>query len=248
MGLVVYFFASRDTEPLSFKNNKSSQLIKEFQKSKEHLSPLATNKYSYGLSSIATNQGKPIDWSNENKEVSQFLQYLQKSGKKIHFIVVPGFVPPTDEPIQLHRFNKVRLNMAVKEMNRKKTAVVLLSGGNVKPAGTPYNESIEMKKRLMKVHGVPEFRIVIDPNAQNTVTNFRNAGRFMLAHDINEAQVVTTFIQNFYISFPVMTFFETRSQDLLGYEVGSFSMTSLGTSQFKPSQSVFEKGSDPKDP
>lgn len=138
--------------------------------------------------------------------------------------------------------------MAVKEMNHSKTAVVLLSGGNVKPEGTPFNESIEMKKRLKEVHGVPEFRIAIDPNAQNTVTNFRNAGRFMLAHDIEEARVVTTFIQNFYISFPVMTFFETRSQDLLGYEVGNFSMTSLGTSQFKPSQSVFEKGSDPKDP
>ncbi len=211
----------------------------------DYLSP---NEYSYGLGSKANDRGQAINLENENREVSRFLHFLQSQHREVFFIIVPGFVPPTDEPIQLHRFTKIRLNMAVEEMNKHSNAVVFLTGGNVKPSTTPFNESMEMKRQLLNIHNVPTYRIAIDPNAQNTVTNFRNSGRFMLAHKVNKALVVTTFIQNFYISFPVFTFFKTRMRELLGAVVGDFEMQALGKSRFFPNENVWKKANNPIDP
>lgn len=58
---------------------------------------------------------------------------------------------------------------------------IIVSGGNVHPARTPFNEAIEMKRLLTEQHGIPAERILIEPHARHTTTNLRNNARLLFA-------------------------------------------------------------------
>ena len=138
--------------------------------------------------------------------------------------------------------------MLVEEIRKVEGAFILLSGGNVTPRNTPYNEALEMKKYLIEAHKIPEHWIAIDPFAENTVTNLRNAGRFMLSHGVKEATIITTFVQRKYVGHPNLSSFHWRSRRMLGYRVGELEAKSeLGVS-FKPTENVFQIGPSSLDP
>ena len=197
--------------------------------------------YSYGVGKKSFNQKSLINLLDENRAVHEYLSYLKTTRQEIQLFVVPGFVPPMVGQVKLHWVAKMRLNSVVNEMNKNSGAMIFLTGGNVKPKNTPYNEAYEMKKHLMEFHKVPEYLIAIDPNAQNTVTNFRNTGRFMLAFNFTESTVVTTLIQNIYLCFAGTLGLHRRSHRYLGYKTGEFECTALGQSLFRPSSKVMEK-------
>lgn len=205
---------------------------------------IKASEYAYADVSSAKDQKQNIDLNKENKEVSRFIQ--QK--KEVSVFIVPGFMPPWSSPMKTNRVSEKRMNKAVELLSQAAHGILLVSGGNVKPVGTPYNEALEMKKFLMEKYKIPEQRIAIDPYSQNTVTNLRNCGRFLLAHGIREAVVVTTFVQNLYIAFSQWSTFALRSQKMLGYKTGDIEFVSEMVSTFQPSQDVFQKGDDPLDP
>lgn len=58
---------------------------------------------------------------------------------------------------------------------------IVVSGGNVHPNRTPFNEAVEMKRILIERHNVPADRILIEPHARHTTTNLRNCARLLFA-------------------------------------------------------------------
>lgn len=244
----VFFMLSGESQAVFFDPNLRESLLIRYKNIESVPGQSSVKTYSYGVGVTARNGQHPIDLAIENEPLHQYIQQLKTMGRSPKTFIVPGFVPPTDEPIQLHGFAKMRLNSVVRFMNEYPNSVVFLTGGNVKPEGTSFNEALEMKKRLVDFHRVPEFLVGIDPNAQNTVTNLRNAGRFLLAFNIEEATIVTTLVQNLYVSFPGLSGFDRRSRRLLGYSVGKVENLDLRRALFWPSPKVMEKSPSLIDP
>ncbi|WP_152414763.1 YdcF family protein [Blastomonas sp. AAP53] len=58
---------------------------------------------------------------------------------------------------------------------------IVVSGGNVHPNRTPFNEAVEMKRILIEQYEIPADRILIEPHARHTTTNLRNCARLLFA-------------------------------------------------------------------
>lgn len=98
-------------------------------------------------------------------------------------ILVLGDGP--DKPAQtVGTYGKIRLAHAARLYREGKAPFLVVSGGNVHPALTPFNEAIEMKRELMQRYGVPERVIMIEPHARHTTTNFRNTARLTVRYGI----------------------------------------------------------------
>ena len=143
-------------------------------------------------------------------------------------LIVPGFTPVNAPgPVHLRELGpaRQRIELAAQDFLDGKAGYVLLSGGNVHPAGTPYNEALMMREYLLEL-GVSPRRILVDPHARHTTTNLRNAGRCMLALGLSRGLIVTgfesaIFSQAFYLGYPDLSTFLLRCQSELGYEVGA---------------------------
>jgi hypothetical protein len=165
----------------------------------------------------------------ENAEVNKKVDSF-KDWKKYPYqtIIVPGYTPLDQKQAVpgVNDVGKERLAKAKAAFDEGKAPFILLSGGNVYPRGTHYHEAIEMKKELIRM-GVPADRIIVDAAARHTTTNMRNAGRYMLDHNMKKGLVVTgggpggPFDQEFYLSNPGISTFNMRCRKELGYEVGT---------------------------
>lgn len=199
--------------------------------------------------SLAPNEGQ-IDVAAINADASALLASLTEDERAVRYpiLVVPGFATADQGKVRLHPRAKKRAERAATLLRKKGAHVILCTGANVRPANTPFNEALELRRYLVEELGVPSWRVAIEPRARHTTTNVRNAGRFMLAHDLTRALVVTSRAQSFYLSAPHLSSFHRRCRVELGYEVGKFRVRSHWTTLFEPSQRVFERGSDPLDP
>lgn len=131
-------------------------------------------------------------------------------------ILVPGAGTLPGET-GLSAAGALRLRLAARRYEAGLAPFIVVSGGHVHPNKTPYAEAIEMKARLMAVHGVPEDAILIDPHARHTTTNLRNAVRLIAqaGAPLDRAMLVTTARnQSAYIETPG---FAERCVAELGY-------------------------------
>tara|TARA_R110002072_G_scaffold13817_2_gene57834 strand:- start:415 stop:984 length:570 start_codon:yes stop_codon:yes gene_type:complete len=185
-----------------------------------------------------------------NADASALLASLSEEERALRYpvIVVPGFASEDQGQVRLHPRTKKRAERAAALLRSTGAHVILCSGANVRPANTPFNEALELRRYLVEELGVPAWRVAIEPRARHTTTNMRNAGRFLLAHGLTRALVVTSRGQSFYLSAPRLSSFHRRCRATLGYEVGRFRVRSHWTTLFEPSRRVFEPGSDPLDP
>lgn len=167
---------------------------------------------------------------------------------KYPLIVVPGYTPlGQKDPLKLHPTGEDRCKMAYEEYKKGRAPFIMVSGGNVHPSDTNYNEAVGMKRKLKEM-GVPEERIIVEGKARHSTTNLRNAGRFMLEDGhkdkFKSALVLTDGGQAFYFSEHVLTFgaFHGRSQAELGYTVGRLNGTLQQNGNievdFRPSEDV----------
>ncbi len=69
---------------------------------------------------------------------------------------------------------------------------IVVSGGNVHPYKTPYNEAEEMKKYLVQALGIPDEAVFIEPHARHTTTNLRNVSRMIYRFNIPDHKPVLT--------------------------------------------------------
>ena len=88
---------------------------------------------------------------------------------------------PEDAQSRTGVLGHIRLRIAADMFARGVAPFVIVSGGNVHPNRTPFNEAVEMKRLLIEQHGVPADRILIEPHARHTTTNLRNTARLLLA-------------------------------------------------------------------
>lgn len=144
-------------------------------------------------------------------------------------LIVPGYTPlDATRPLRLRdvRGAMMRVALAYTEFLDGRAPFVLLSGGCVHPAGTPWNEGVMMADELVS-KGVPADRLLIDPWARHSTTNLRNAGRMMLDLGLARGLIVSGFetdtwlaSQAFYFGHPTLSTFYTRCRETLGYQVG----------------------------
>ncbi|MFB9863515.1 YdcF family protein [Rufibacter immobilis] len=129
-------------------------------------------------------------------------------------ILVPGF-GPEEEGIVLHDKAKSRCRMALERYKKGLAPFMVVSGGNVHPNKTPYNEAVEMKKFMVDSLGVAEQVIIIEPHARHTTTNLRNTNRLLYTLQMpldKPILIVTDESQSSYIMR-----FEKKSKEELGY-------------------------------
>ncbi len=171
-----------------------------------------------------------------------------KPPDKYPLIIVPGYTPlGQKEPLKLHPTAEERCKMALTEYKNGRAPFIMVSGGNVHPPDTQFNEAVEMKRKLMQM-GVPEERIIVEGKAHHSTTNLRNAGRFMLEEGhkdkFKSALVLTDSGQAFYFGEHVLTFsaFHLRSQAELGYKIGKLDGTLRDNGnievEFRPNEDV----------
>jgi hypothetical protein len=154
--------------------------------------------------------------AGENARTIRHLAAIDWAHYRYSVIVVPGRGP--DEPgVSLAPGGRVRIELAAKEYREGMAPIILVSGGFVHPAQTPFCEAIEMKKALIADFGIPADVILIDPHARHTTTNLRNASRLIYRYGIpfdKPALITTDPEQSAYIESGA---FRIRSKDELGY-------------------------------
>jgi hypothetical protein len=176
-------------------------------------------------------------------------EFASKHVTPYDLIVVPGYTPldATEPTPTVHPTAAARLDDAIAAYQHGLAPVLLVTGGNVHPDGTPFNEAVLMKRYLVS-RKVPAGAIILEPCARHSHTNLRNAGRFMRSYGLVMALVVTSQDQAFYFANPKMSGFDERCAVDLGYLVGTFQTQPEGRVAFRPSDQVRTRGSDPLDP
>ncbi|QAY79730.1 YdcF family protein [Sphingosinicella sp. BN140058] len=88
---------------------------------------------------------------------------------------------PEDAQSRTGVMGHVRMRIAAELFAQGLAPFIIVSGGNVHPNRTPFNEAVEMRRLLIEQHHIPADRILIEPHARHTTTNLRNCARLLLA-------------------------------------------------------------------
>jgi len=146
---------------------------------------------------------EPLE-TGENKAAFAAISKTDFSRYPYAAILVPGLGPAGKEALSAGA--KKRLEMAVTNYKKGLSSFIMVSGGNVHPWQTPYNEAVEMKKELMQTFKIPESHIIIEPHARHTTTNLRNCNRLYFRYGFpttKKVLITTDSAQAFYITTPI---------------------------------------------
>ena len=154
---------------------------------------------------------------------------------------------PEDTRSRTGTLGYVRMAMAADLYKRKLAPFIIVSGGNVHPDRTPFNEAVEMKRILIEQHDIPATRILIEPHARHATTNLRNCGRMLFAAGFptdRPSLIVSDPITASYIGSPDLI---ARTIKETGICPGNISPSDMPFSfEFVPDCAVFHV--DPTDP
>jgi hypothetical protein len=145
----------------------------------------------------------------------------------------------------------IRLGIAADLYQRGLAPFLIVSGGNVHPNRTPFNEAVEMKRLLIADYGIPADRILMEPHARHTTTNLRNSARLLLGAGFPAGKpslVVSDHKTIQYIGGPELTVRNVRE---MGVQPGVLSPGPNRFSlRFVPDPSAFhvDAAADPLDP
>lgn len=119
----------------------------------------------------------------ENRAAHRQIRRLRWARYTYSAILVPGQGP--EQPgVRLDPLARQRLAAAVERYRSGAAPLLIVSGGYVHPARTPYCEALEMKHALMQDFGVPGEAILIEPHARHTTTNLRNSARLLYRYGV----------------------------------------------------------------
>jgi hypothetical protein len=183
----------------------------------------------------------------ENKAALEHLKTIKWSDYQYSFILVLGSGP--SDSARLSAIGAQRSDVGAQLFLQHKAPLIIVSGGHVHPMQTPYCEAIEMKKYLIEKYKIPETRILVEPYARHTTTNFRNAARLAFRYRIPTALALVTSSED-HIASVTGDQFRTRNLNELGYfPVEFIRRISAVEAEFKPSiASLFFDANDPLDP
>jgi hypothetical protein len=139
-----------------------------------------------GTNSLAVKKVKTIKWS----------------AYPYSHILVPG-AGPDNLTTPLSGEGMLRCKTAARAYFAGKAPFVVVSGGNVHPYKTKYNEAVEMRKYMVGKLHVPADAVIIEPHARHTTTNLRNDIRLVFRYGIpftKPGLIVTDKSQNDFIA------------------------------------------------
>ncbi|MDX3899277.1 MAG: YdcF family protein [Sphingobium sp.] len=116
----------------------------------------------------------------ENEDAVRAVARTKWRGHPYSALLVFGH-GPEDAQSQTGVMGHIRLRIAADMFARGLAPFIIVSGGNVHPNRTPFNEAMEMKQLLVTQYDVPADRILIEPHARHTTTNLRNCARLLIA-------------------------------------------------------------------
>lgn len=116
---------------------------------------------------------EPLEAAN----AAAYKQVKKTAWKKYPYsaLVILGASPGGKEPVS--ETGKSRCRTGAELFRKGLAPFIIVSGGHVRPAGTPYSEAVEMRKYLVNELKIPATAVMIDPYARHTTTNLRNAIR-----------------------------------------------------------------------
>jgi len=117
----------------------------------------------------------------------------------------------------LSAIGAMRVRLAVDRYRKKLAPYIVVSGGSVHPANTPFNEAIEMKRELMARFQIPEKAIFIDPHARHTTTNLRNTARILYRSAVPMSIPILITSTGSQIDYIQNSNFNDRCMNELGY-------------------------------
>jgi hypothetical protein len=97
----------------------------------------------------------------------------------------------------------LRCKAAARQYRAGKAPFIVVSGGNVHPYKTNFNEAVEMKKYLVDKLHIPASAVIIEPHARHTTTNLRNDARLAFRYGMpfnKPGLIVTDKYQNDFIT------------------------------------------------
>ncbi|MFD0763287.1 YdcF family protein [Mucilaginibacter lutimaris] len=116
-------------------------------------------------------------------------------------ILVPG-AGPDNLTTPLSGEGMLRCKTAARAYFAGKAPFIVVSGGNVHPYKTKYNEAYEMRKYMADKLHVPAYAIIIEPHARHTTTNIRNDARLVFRYGMpftKPGLIITDKYQNDFI-------------------------------------------------
>lgn len=157
---------------------------------------------------------------------------------------------PKRHGVALSRAGRQNLDRGVELFREGKAPFLVVSGGNVHPNRTPFNEAEEMKRYLMQKHDIPEHAILMEPHARHTTTNIQNMNRILLSHGAPDDKPIVGVSQKEhinYISSP--RFLHAYTRDIRFNTLHSLKRLSPHTVEFWPTWNSFHVlATEPLDP
>ncbi|MCE4566607.1 YdcF family protein [Maribellus sp. CM-23] len=127
---------------------------------------------------------EPLE-DGENREVVAYIPSINWDDYPYASILVLGDSPNSSgDDVRISESAKIRVKLAADRYHNQKAPLIIISGANIYPFQTPYYESVEMKKWMIKYHNVPGKAIVVEPHGRHTTTNLRNGSRYIFRYDI----------------------------------------------------------------
>ena len=162
-------------------------------------------------------------------------------------MLVPG-LGPRDPGVALDPGAARRCQLAANRFKKGEAPFIIVSGGHVYPAHTPFNEAIEMRKYLIEEMKIPASAVIVEPHARHTITNIRNAARLIYLFGMpadKPVKIVSDDLQSAYI-FMLKGRFMTE----LGYlPYKGLNRDDSGAPLFYPDLTCFKRNPfDPLDP
>ncbi|KAF9058491.1 DUF218 domain-containing protein [Rhodocollybia butyracea] len=161
----------------------------------------------------------PELWTKDNAPAVALARTITWDDFPWAAVLVPGEGPERDG-VKISPLAGLRMEFAVTQYLEKQTPFLIVSGGTVHPAYTEFNEAFEMKKWLLEQHGVPPERILLEPFARHTTTNFRNAGRILRMLGAPEEKPVLLVSNEYQLEFIDSDRFRRIEKEELLYGVG----------------------------
>ena len=158
----------------------------------------------------------PLD-SGENAAALRRVGSIDWHSFPYSVIVVPGQGPEI-AGLSLSPLGAERLRLAVAAWRDQQAPYLLVSGGYVHPAQTPYCEAVEMRRYLREVYDIPADAILLEPQARHTTTNIRNAARQIFDYGLPVQKPMLIVSDPGQIDYIAGVSFAQRNQDELGYQ------------------------------
>lgn len=157
---------------------------------------------------------EPLE-QGENRQPFECAKTVDWSRYPYSAILVPGQGP--DKPhVRLAPEARPRLELAAARYRKGIAPFILVSGGYVHPARTPFNEAIEMKRALIEDYEIPPCAVMVEPHARHTTTNLRNTVRLLYRYGAPLTTPIFVVSSERQIAYIMTTEFEERNQQETG--------------------------------